>query len=413
MTPSWLRGLLVEPYRLFFGIGVMYAIIAMGTWAAWLLWPGHIPAMAAVPLISLHAHVMIYGVVGFYVFGFLLTAFPRWTNQPSLSSKSLLFLVGSFFFGQVALLGAAIGGDRSFLIIAGVMETASYVALLLILMRWYVKSSLLHAQAQSRPWSVIVALVSATVGVLFFYAQLCFPMYPMLQTASGLLGVYAYLLFLVVAITYRIVPYFAGRVIANYEPRQGKHTLTWVIGLIAVHIIAALVIDYRIAWMADVILIGVLLREWIGWFSRGIPRIPILFVLFVGFFWILIFLGFSGVELVRTVTLPFGLAAPIFRTPALHALLVGAFSTLLIAISTRVVRGHGGLPIRADKSVLIALALIQIAALIRVIVPIVAVFVSVPSGFLYVSAGLWTLAFFVWAIRYIPVLGRVPVSTVA
>jgi uncharacterized protein involved in response to NO len=399
---KWARNLLLQPYRLFFGTGVLYAILAMGVWAAWLSAPELMPSHASLSLVALHAHVMIYGVTGFYVFGFLLTAFARWANQPFPSPRTLLGLWGAMVIGQSALLGAVATKSALLAVTAAIAESGAYLLLLTLLLRWHRRSGL----SEHQPRYVIIALISATAGVLLFYVHWLFPAHSTLQSASTSLGVYAYLLFLVVAITYRIVPYFAGNIVANYKPHRGKHTLAWVIGLITVRLIASLWLDFRIAWTADVMLAIVLAKEWIGWFARGIPRVPILFVLFIGFFWILVFLGFSGVELINNLSVPFGAATPLFRTPALHALLVGAFGTLLIAISTRVVRGHGGLPIRADAFVLAALLLMQTATLIRVTTPIAAYFIPVPPGLLHWAAGLWTLAFVLWAIRYVPVLGR-------
>lgn len=403
---TWGRNLLLEPYRLFFGTGVLYAILAMGVWAAWLAAPELMPSNASLSLVAVHAHVMIYGVIGFYVFGFLLTAFSRWTNQPFPPARTLLIVWGAMVTGQTALLGCVITGNGILAATAACAETGAYLLLLTVLWRWHRKSGL----SEHQPRYVIAALTSATLGVLLFYIHWLLPAYPVLQNASTSLGAYAYLLFLVVAITYRIVPYFAGSIVPGYEPRRGPHTLAWAIGLIAVRLIASLWIDFRIAWAADVVLAIVLAKEWIGWFTRGIPRIPILFVLFIGFFWILVFLGFSGVELATHLTAPFGTATPLFRTPALHALLVGAFGTFLIAISTRVVRGHGGLPIRADAIVLVALLLMQAATLMRVATPIAASFITVPPGLLHWAAGLWTFAFVLWAIRYVPILGHPPAA---
>ncbi len=404
------HNLLLEPYRIFFGSGALYAVIAMGVWATWLARPALIPSWPLSP-IAMHAHVTLYGAIGFYVFGFLLTAFPRWANQPFLSRRALLALWGLMMAGQVALSASLVAesGRGVWLALAGTFEFAAYSSLLIHLLRWQGKSSAVDLQ----PRYVIAAIASADLGILLFYAQLAAPQYPILQTASASLGVYAYLLFLIIGITYRIVPYFAGRAVPDLAPRRGKHTLAWAAGLIAIRLIASLWIDFRIAWVADLLLAWVLAREWLGWFSRGVPRIPILFVLFIGFSWILVFLGFSALELFRSAALPFGVPYPLLRTPALHALLVGAFGTLLIAISTRVVRGHGGLPIRADGVVLVALLLMQIAALVRVFLPIAALWVPVPPSALHWAAGLWTLAFLLWAIRYLPILGRAPASAVS
>src|SRR5262249_45351040 len=46
------------------------------------------------------------------------------------------------------------------------------------------------------------------------------------------LGTYAYLLLLIVSITYRIVPFFTGRIIPDYVPRRGRYTLEILLAFI-------------------------------------------------------------------------------------------------------------------------------------------------------------------------------------
>lgn len=67
----WLEMVLEEPYRLFFGLGVLTGMVGVLMWpafdAGWLGWyPG-----------ESHARLMVCGFVGAFVLGFLGTAFPR------------------------------------------------------------------------------------------------------------------------------------------------------------------------------------------------------------------------------------------------------------------------------------------------------------------------------------------------
>ena len=411
MTPWRIRNLLIEPYRVFFATGALYAAGAMAVWAAWLLAPGAIHLPWAVPPTLVHAHVMIYAVVGFYVFGFLLTAFPRWVNQPSVSRRQLVTIHGALVLGQLALF-LGVFWRPGWMVAAAVLELAAYGMLLGCLIaryRAYCRAPGLGKDT-SQPRYVLLALATGAGGIVCFYLGLLFPQVSELTLASVEFGVYGYLLLLVISITYRIVPFFAGRVIEDYTPVRGRHTLGLAALLIVIRMASAAALNdlpghWLLAWSADLLLLGLLLREWRGWFARGVPRVLMLAVLFIGFFWIITFLSFSGYELVATLLshrLPLG---PIFRTPALHAILVGAFGTLLLAISTRVVRGHGGLPITADAFVGIPILLIQVATIARVFIPLVPS--AIPNMTLVYGAGiLWTTAFAIWSWRYLPLLGK-------
>ena len=85
-SPRWL---LVTPHRLLFFIGTSNLLLAMLWWAIWLLahrWTAlglAMPNVAAhVPAGWLHAFIMQYQVLPSFMFGFLLTVFPRWMGLP-------------------------------------------------------------------------------------------------------------------------------------------------------------------------------------------------------------------------------------------------------------------------------------------------------------------------------------------
>ena len=88
-SPRWL---LVTPHRLLFFIGTSNLLLAMLWWAIWLLahcWTAlglAMPNVAAhVPAGWLHAFIMQYQVLPSFMFGFLLTVFPRWMGLPELA----------------------------------------------------------------------------------------------------------------------------------------------------------------------------------------------------------------------------------------------------------------------------------------------------------------------------------------
>ena len=114
------RLLAAAPHRLLFFVGAGNILLAMLWWAAWLantrwqLWEMPQPTPYAG---WLHAFVMQYQMLPSFIFGFLLTVFPRWMAQPELTrwhylpvgfgllSGQVLFLVGLFGFPHLAHLG--------------------------------------------------------------------------------------------------------------------------------------------------------------------------------------------------------------------------------------------------------------------------------------------------------------------
>ncbi|GEM_PF-3578268 len=383
------KNLLLEPYRLFFSVGPLYAILSVGIWFAYFFLLEHRVSFLAwkqAPL-QIHSHLMIYGVIGFYVFGFILTAFPRFVNQPLPSASQILLLWTGLLLSQIFLILGTFYQEK-WMGFAAVFEIASYMGLLGLLTRLYIKEG--KFRQNSQPIFILTALFFGVLGSLFFYLTAAFHLSMEFYRLSTELGTYLYLLFLVVSITYRIVPFFTGSVIAGYIPRRGRFTLQIVLAVMLFHLLSLLLFEnFKIydplSRILNLTLFLILAREWKNWLPSKIRQAPMLMVLYVGLAWILVFLGFNAASF------------PLSPTSALHALFVGAFGTLLLGISTRVVRGHGGLPLVADPWMLVALLLLQMAAILRVFFPVATA---------YWGGLLWCIAFALWGIRYVPLLGR-------
>ncbi|MFO1519836.1 MAG: NnrS family protein [bacterium] len=403
------KNLLLEPYRLFFGFGALYSVSFMAVWFEWLLSLSHHAPFAEWQLESaaVHSHTLIYGVIGFYVFGFSLTAFPRFVGHALPGPRTLLPLWSALLLSQIFLLLGAFKAPF-WIIPAAFFEAGSYLVLTALLTRFYLRQP--GRGGNRQPVFILIALFSGGMGSLFFHLFSIFRLPIVFYRLSLEIGTYPFLLLLVVSITYRIVPFFTGRIVPGYTPLRGKYTLEIVTGLLLLRLTASffplgLKIQNFSMWILNLALLFVLGREWKGWLPSRLRQAPILMVLYLGLGWILIFLGFSGFELVYHLAKPEAAAFSLFSTPSLHALYVGAFGTLLLGISTRVVRGHGGLPMVADPWMLLSLLCIQAAALIRVFFPVLGLYWKAFGAQTHWAGFFWCLAFGLWSYRYLPILG--------
>jgi uncharacterized protein involved in response to NO len=122
-------------------------------------------------------------------------------------------------------------------------------------------------------------------------------------------------------------------------------------------------------------------------------RVPLLWILHVGYAWIPLGLALRAAA-------PLGLAVP--GAAAMHALTVGAIGSLTLGMMSRVALGHTGRTLVAPKLAVASFVLITVAATARVAVPLV-----YPAGYaasLYVSGTAWALAFALFVIGYAPML---------
>ncbi len=404
------RHFLIEPYRIFFATGAIWAILSIGFWFTYLHAMGHGLVLFDWQQIPqyLHSHVMIYGVINFYVFGFILTAFPRFVDQPHPRPSFLIFLWGLLLFSQIFFILGSFQNPVWFKV-AAVLEPLSIFVLFLFLLLRYLRSGKIRQDRQ--PIFILIALLFGTLGSTLSYFFYAWGQGIRFYEWSIEIGTYGFLLFLVVSITYRIVPFFTGRVVQDYQPHRGKFTLQLVLALIVLYLGFHLIptnpkLTHYASWILNLIFLILLANEWRQWIPKNPRQAPMLFVLYLGLFWVLVFFAFSGYELLAHLLRIDPPSFPFFRTPALHALYIGAFGTLLVGISTRVARGHGGLPIVADRWMLVAILSIQVTALLRVGLPILD---SLWPGLRVQNywAGLfWCLAFSLWLWRYFRVLGQ-------
>jgi uncharacterized protein involved in response to NO len=130
------------------------------------------------------------------------------------------------------------------------------------------------------------------------------------------------------------------------------------------------------------------LARWRG-FATGSE--PLLFILHIGYLWVVV-----GILLLGLATFD---AIP--QSAAIHALTAGAMGTMILAVMTRVARGHSGQALSADAVTCGIYGLVSLAAVLRVIAAFAA---PGPSPLLYAAAVLWIAAYAVFIAAYSPML---------
>lgn len=399
-----LKNLLLEPYRIFFSSGCLYAILSIGFWFFWYYQNTHSNFQLTWNFVpsQIHAHLMLFGVVGFYVFGFSLTAFPRFVNHEHPPRSWVLFLWALLTLSQILLLTGTFA-DKNMFLFAAITEVLSYLLLLGTLGTYFIKAG--NFGDNKQPFYILLALVFAVFSMIFFYSFLR-EKTAIFYSLSLQSGAYLFLLFLVISISYRIAPFFTSRVIPGYSMQRGKNFLGIVFFILlcklTISSLGSGIFRHNSLCLLDLVLMFVLFQEWKKWFHPQILKIPLLWVIYLSLLWVLISLGFSALELL----MQFKTSSDFFyfQLPAFHALFIGCFATLILGISTRVTRGHGGFPLVGDSWMIAAVFFIQVAALWRVLIPSLEIFgihFPLPA---YGAGAFWVIAFTVWGIRYLPLL---------
>jgi uncharacterized protein involved in response to NO len=123
-----------------------------------------------------------------------------------------------------------------------------------------------------------------------------------------------------------------------------------------------------------------------GWYTHAIWRVPLVWVLQVGYAWLVLGL------LLKAVAAASGAGTLL----ALHAATIGGIGGITLGMMARVTLGHTGRALNPPRAMPWAFALLNLAALLRVLLPLL-----LPAYALGValSAVFWSVAFalFVWS----------------
>ena len=352
-----LRQLGAAPHRLLFFIGASNLLLAMLWWAGWLFaqrtgWAMPNPAL---PAGWLHAYVMQYQMLPSFIFGFLLTVFPRWMGLPELQRWRYVPVGIGLAGGQIASLLGAIGWEAG-LIVGWLMTVAGWLAGLSTLapLLWREAGSTWHAR------SCFAALVCGFLGLL------CLGIYGYSESALWLfasikIGSFGLLLPMYLTVAHRMFPFFAGHVVPGYVVWRPLWLLALFWGLCLTHLALELVHAYHWLWASDLPLLVLSVTLYWRWWPRG-PKPALLSVLFLALGWLPISFALYSLQSISY------LLSGVFwlgRAPA-HALFIGFFGSVLIAMVTRVTQGHSGQPLSMPRVAWFAFAAIQVVALMRI-----------------------------------------------
>jgi len=381
------RLMAAAPHRLLFLVGATNVLAAMAWWAAWLVAARWNPAAAVPPPLPagwMHAIIMQYHVLPSFIFGFLLTVFPRWLGVAPLAPRHYLPVGIGLLGGQVLTL-AGLGGSLPLLRAGALFTLAGW-----IIGMWRLSGVVLRAGG--RPWHALSCLLGLAFGLvgLVSCALLTWRIDAQVAFVAIKFGGIPMLLPIYFTVCHRMIPFFTQVVLPGRPMPRPAWLLGAVWALLILHLALELRHAYSWLWLADAPLAAVFAGMLASWWPR--ERIPALLrVLHLGFAWLPIaFALFAGQSAWLAITGEFALG----RAPA-HALFIGFFGSLLVAMVTRVTQGHSGRPLVLGTAAAIAFVIVQIVAVTRIVAELV------PDSLAWqaVSALGWLAAFLPWVLR--------------
>lgn len=384
LPPSLRLALIDAPHRLLFFIGATNVLAAMAWWLAHLMGWSEV-AIEGLPATWLHGFLMQYQVLPAFIFGFLLTVFPRWMGLGEAKRWHYLPVGLGLLLGQAATLGAAFTGSTLLLHLGWLNTLAGWVGAMAVLAGWLREARVADLHARS----AFAALLVGLCGVLAFGVWLHGGSLLWLHFMAVIGGV-GFLMPVYATVAHRVFPFFAANVVKGYVPWRPTWILYTLWALTLIHLVAPILDLTALRGLADAGLAGLGAFVLWRWWPRG-KMPPLLLVLFVGLAWWPVAMGLYAWDALVPVL---GFGDALGRMP-LHALAVGCFGTLLVAMVTRVTAGHSGRPLVLGPLGAFAFIGMNLVALLR----LVAEFSLQPLAWWQASAAGWLLVFLPWALR--------------
>ncbi|MFO3723450.1 NnrS family protein [Pseudomonas sp. HLMP] len=367
-------------FRPFFLGGSLFALVALLLWSGVLL--GVLAPTPPGGMLAWHRHEMLYGFAAAIVAGFLLTAVQNWSGIAGLSGRPLAGLFLLWLLGRASW----------FLPLPGwllVLVQGSFLPLVALALAQPIVRRRLR---NNYPIVGLVLLLAACQWLTLVGWLRQDELWQRRGVFAGLWLVAA----MMTVIGGRVIPFFTRRGLGDMTPAPARPWLDRLCLALSVAVpltfVAGLGDTPRLPLAALFAALAVLHAVRLAhWHARGIWRVPLLWSLHLAYAWLL--LACLGMALWHA-----GLA--LNPSLATHALSVGAMTGLIVAMMARVSLGHTGRPLQVPALIAWAFALMQLAALARVLLA-----PFTPLG-LSLSVLGWSLALLLFLWHYLPILLR-------
>jgi uncharacterized protein involved in response to NO len=366
-------------FRVFFALAGLSALILIVIWNS--IFKGTLTTGHYFTDNYWHAHEMLLGYSVAVITGFLLTAVKNWTGKPTLTGDKLAGLALLWLYGRILPF------------YAGLLPDALIAALdfaFLPVLAYQISKPIIQAK-QLKNLIFVGLLLLLTLGNGLIHAEilgLC------QNTAwTGIQLVVGTIIILILILAGRVFPFFVERGLHGTLIIRNPLLDALSIGsAVAVFALQLWTISGTLLALTAIFAVIVNSARLAGWYVQRIWYVPLLWILYTGYGWII--LGF-----VLTALSAYSWILP---SLALHAFTLGGIGVLTLGMMARVSLGHTGRALRVSNAMAIGFILINLAALLRVVLPL-----ALPNWYnliIYGSSLCWLAAFSLFMFVYAPIL---------
>ena len=373
------RPLFAIGFRPFYSLAVVFAVAVTLFWLA--SFTGRLQVGTYLQGVFWHSHEMMFGYIVAVMAGFLFTAVRNWTGLPTPSG---IVLGGIAVLWIVARVLLVTGPSTLAVVIDVAFLPVIAIAVAIPILR----------SRNKRNYKIIGVLVAVSLLHLMFHLALGAQLPAWLSRAS-LFASIDLVVILFALVGGRVIPAFTRNAVSESNPRHENWLEVIAFGSLLLIVLATLLggaftVAARIPTSLFVVAAVAHLLRLALWQPQVTLGNPLLWMMPVAYSWLPVALLLRALSTV----------AVIVPGAWIHALTMGALSSLMMAMMMRSTLGHTGRKLVATQMDVAAFLLLQLAALLRV----VAGGVGNYQTLVVLSGVVWILAFVLFVVRYLPML---------
>lgn len=390
---AWYKKFSSQPHQPFFTSGVLFLILFM------MLFSASYSNILVLDdsVLGFHAYPMVFVIFNQFFLGFLYVVFPRFLIQAEIPIKDYMNQFILYFISSLGIFLSIIFFPKITFIFQIMMLFAQFLSFKLLYSIH--KKSIVKVKDDTK-WVLISFIAGLFFHTLYIFSTSIFSFSSELSRLAIDGGFYLFIFMVIFVISQRMIPFFTTAKATDYVANKSKNLLTIVFSLLAFKVFLLSFDNAKLNLLADIPLFIMFTRELIKWKLPFFKVPAIMWVLYLGLYWIPFAFLISIIEGVMAFYNP----EIIFEKVVIHTMALGYFLTVLIGFGTRVILGHSGTTPHANNFAIFIFIAVQFISLLRIFTSFSLNFSLDYIFLLNTTAILLILGLIVWSSRYITIL---------
>ena len=393
MLSTWYKKFSSQPHQPFFSSGILFFILFMSLF----IYVYSNILNLDITILEFHAYPMIFVIFIQFFLGFLFVVFPRFLVQAEIKKQEYMNIFILYFVSSLGIFFTIIFYSKAIFVFQ-IMMLISQILSFRLLYSIH-KKSIVKVKEDTK-WILISFFVGLISHLLFIISSLDFSYSYELSKFSINSGFYLFIFMIIFTISQRMIPFFTTSKAPDYKINKSENLLPIIFSFLLLKVIISTFDDAKLNLISDIPLFILIVREFIKW-KFPLFKVPaIMWVLYLGLYWIPVAFLISIIEGIMSFYDPL----IVFEKAVIHTIALGYFITVLVGFGTRVILGHSGNTPHANNFTIFIFIAIQVVTLLRLITSLSMNFDLNYMFLLNLTAILLVFTLFLWSIKYITIL---------